>query len=238
MFHKSAAYYDLIYRDLKDYRAEAAKIDALLQRLSPAPRRLLDVGCGTGEHAKLLTNLYGYQVDGVDIQTDFVSIAQKKLTSARFEMADMRDFDLGRKFDALLCLFSSIGYTETLEGLHAALATFAKHLLPGGWLICEPWITPDMWQPGQVDATSATDAKTGDTVTRTRIGETDGNVSVLKIDYEIQGEETSHQFSEIHRLGLFTREEIDAALHRVGFHEQWLPPGPQRQPLFIAQKDG
>ncbi len=235
MFHKSAAYYDLIYQDLKDYREEAAKIDTLLQRLNPTLQKLLDVGCGTGEHAKQLRTRYGYEVDGIDIEPGFVRIAQKKNPEASFQVGDMRDFRLGQRYDALLCLFSSIGYTETFDGFRAAIQCFAQHLNPGGWLICEPWITPDVWQPGQVDSVSATDPKTGDTVVRTRVGETDGAVSVLKIDYEIHGQEPLRQFSETHRLGLFTREEMQEALEQNGFRSEWLPIGLQSQALFVAQ---
>ncbi len=238
MYNRSADYYDLIYRDLKDYREEAAKIDHLLHQFSPKPTKLLDVGCGTGEHAKQLTLEYGYQVDGVDIQATFIEIAQKKLPDSQFTVGDMRDFDLGRRYDALLCLFSSIGYSETLEGLEKTLHSFAKHLKPGAWLVCEPWITPDLWQPGQVDSVSATDPKSGDMIVRTRIGETDNNTSVLKIDYEIHGDGSMSQFSETHRLGLFTREQMIATLEKTGFQAKWLPIGLHSQSLIVAQLKG
>ncbi len=236
MYDRSASYYDLLYRELKDYREEAQKIDVLLKGFDPIPQRLLDVGCGTGEHAKQLTLNHGYQVDGVDIQADFIEIARKKLPQAKFEVANMESIDLGRTYDAVLCLFSSIGYTETEKRLRATLSNFARHLAPGGWLVCEPWITPDIWRAGQVDSVSAFDPKSGDTVVRTRIGETDGTVSVMKIDYEIHGDDTLNQFSETHRLGLFTREQMDSALQNAGFTARWLPVGLQAQPLFAAQR--
>ncbi|MBD5778634.1 class I SAM-dependent methyltransferase [Pelagicoccus sp. NFK12] len=238
MYDRSAAYYDLIYRDLKDYRDEAAKIDALLQRLSPIPHRLLDAGCGTGEHARRLCRDHGYAVDGLDIEPEFASIAQTKNPSGSFRVGDMRDFDLKRSYDAILCLFSSIGYTETLQGLANAFTCFARHLPPGGWLVCEPWITPDAWRDGQVDSVTALDPKSGETITRTRMGETDGLVSVLKIDYDIEDDASFRQFSEIHRLGLFTREQMRSALEAAGFQVTWLPMGLQSDSLIVAQKMG
>ena len=56
------------------------------------------------------------------------------------EVADMTSFDLGRRFDVVTCLFSSIGYVGTAERLDQAIATMAAHLEPGGTLIVEPWL--------------------------------------------------------------------------------------------------
>lgn len=54
MFSASSEFYDLIYAALKDYVGEAAQIGRLLHRLNPQCRSILDVACGTGEHARLL----------------------------------------------------------------------------------------------------------------------------------------------------------------------------------------
>lgn len=236
MYDRSAAYYDLIYRDLKDYRAETSKIDTLLKRFSPQPHRLLDVGCGTGEHALRLQQTYGYLVDGVDIQPSFIEIAQLKLPSSRFQVADMRNFDLGQKYDAVLCLFSSIGYTETLEGLAAAFSSFALHLKPDGVLICEPWVTAEFWTPGIVDVTTATDPKTETIVTRTREGSTEGTISVLRIEYEIQSSSGLESFTETHRLGLFSLQQIEEALEAAGFDVNWEDKDPRTGSRLIARR--
>ncbi|MBK1878472.1 class I SAM-dependent DNA methyltransferase [Pelagicoccus mobilis] len=235
MYTRSTDYYDLIYRDLKDYGEEAGKIDSLLRRISPRPQHLLDIGCGTGEHAFRLNRDFGYQVDGLDIQPGFVKIAQKKSPQARFEVADMRRFNLPGQYDCLLCLFSSIGYVETLTGLRDALSCFARHLKPKGWLILEPWITPDVWRPGQVDVIETTDTNSGETIQRTRTGDTDGTVSIINIDYEVRSGDQTHRLNESHRLGLFTKEEMNQELERAGFQANWMPVGLQLQPIVVGQ---
>lgn len=235
MFHKSAAYYDLIYRGLKDYGEEAAKLDHLLKLLEPRPLRLLDLGCGTGEHARQLRQRFGYQVDGIDIEPAFIDIAAAKNPGADFTVADMRSFRLPRRYDALLCLFSSIGYVETLDGLANAFASMARHLAPGGWLLCEPWQSPADWVPGQIDAVEVTDPATGATITRTRLGSTEGKVSVLKIDYDILSPTGAEEhFEEVHRLGLFTEDEMTEALATAGFTARWSTASPLSRPLLLA----
>jgi ubiquinone/menaquinone biosynthesis C-methylase UbiE len=42
--------YDLIYRD-KDYNAECDLIERIFQTYSNSTRSVLDLGCGTGNHA-------------------------------------------------------------------------------------------------------------------------------------------------------------------------------------------
>src|SRR4051812_29910857 len=102
-----AALYDLIYMSMKDYSAEAGQIADLLRRARPHCRTLLDVGCGTGEHARLLGEVHGFEVDGVDIDPAMLAIARTR-SHGRFDVADMTDFHLGRCYDGVLNLFGAI----------------------------------------------------------------------------------------------------------------------------------
>ena len=42
-----------------------------------------------------------------------LGIARHRLPGVPLHLADMRDFDLPERFDAVTCLFSSIGYLTT-----------------------------------------------------------------------------------------------------------------------------
>ena len=52
-FAKYALCYDLLYRD-KDYAAEAGYVGRMIRSATPAARSVLEFGCGTGRHARLL----------------------------------------------------------------------------------------------------------------------------------------------------------------------------------------
>ncbi len=135
MFTETAQLYDLIYTEMKDYRDEAAKVAELVRSHLPKARRLLDVACGTGEHARYLSQEHDFQVDGIDIEPAFVDIARQKNPSGMFECADMVDFNMENQYDAVLCLFSSIGYVRDQSKLARAIEAMLKHVVPGGMLV-------------------------------------------------------------------------------------------------------
>ena len=67
---ETAELYDAIYTRVKDYRDEAEKVRTWIAKLAPGARTILDVACGTGEHAKYLSA--DYQIDGIDLNRDFL----------------------------------------------------------------------------------------------------------------------------------------------------------------------
>src|SRR3954462_1360208 len=114
MFTETAQYYDLLYCAFKDYARETTELAVDLLRRHPSCRTVLDVACGTGEHARRLAEK-GFDVDGIDLNEAFIRIAATKRPEGRFTTADMCHFDLGRRYDAVVCLFSSIAYAGTLD---------------------------------------------------------------------------------------------------------------------------
>ena len=213
MFSESAEFYDVIY-SFKDYTAEAAEVAALVRSHSPHARTILDVGCGTGEHARLLAVNHGFEVDGLDIDAALVRIAREKHPLGRFFVGDMSDFALDQHYDAIVCLFSSIAYLITRERVQRALARFSHHLHRGGTLLVEPWFSPGALSGGRVFRHTGTHH--GMHVERVSRAEIDGRISRLYFDYRIEAPDGVRHATEVHELGLFTPEEMRAAFEHVG----------------------
>jgi len=231
MFTASAEYYDRLYSTLKDYASDAAQIADILRRVRPACRTILDAGCGTGEHARLLA-AEGFDVDGLDLDPAFVRIASLKHPAGRFFEAEMSEFRLPHRYDAVLCLFSSIGYLETLDRVRRAVLCFREHLTPGGVMIVEPWFAPGAMDPDRVVRNTVED---GDVhVTRVSRVELEGRVSRLRFDYEITDGAGTRHASETHVLGLFTHEDLLAAFRDAGFDVEYDPVGLTDRGLYIA----
>jgi len=232
MFSASAEFYDVIYSAFKDYSGEAAQIATLLRALVPECRTVLDVACGTGEHARLLA-AHGFAADGLDLDPAFVRIAEQKHRAGRFFVADMSDFHLPHRYDAILCLFGSIGYLRTLERVRQALTCFRDHLTPGGVVIVEPWFAPGILDPNAVFQN--TGEANGVRVSRVSRLEIEGPMSRLHFEYEITDTTGTRRASEVHELGLFTTAELLRTFEEAGLHAELNPKGLSDRGLVVAR---
>ena len=236
MFSETAALYDLIYGQFKDYEAETGKVATLLTSARPGLRTVLDVACGTGEHARLLRERHGLLVDGIDLEPAFVEIAQAKNLGGRFVLADMCDFDLGRQYDAVTCLFSSIAYVGTIDRLGQAIGRFRDHLAPRGVIVVEPWFAPGVMENGRrsSDVGEGPDVR----VERHARTEIDGRMSRIHFDYDIVDHGRSYRTSEVHELALFTPDEMRAAFEANGLGVDYDPQGLIGRGLYVARHAG
>jgi SAM-dependent methyltransferase len=214
MPNEHADLYDLIYTAMgKDYSAEAEKFADLVRRARPQCRTLLDVGCGTGEHARLLAEVHGFEVDGIDISPEMIERTRAKCPRGQFEVGDMTDFQLGRRYDGVLNLFGAIAHAVTLPRLRDTVACMRDHLAPGGVVVVQPYLTPDELRVGTAEYT----VEAGDLrVTRTRRSEREGHRQLLYFHFNVEGPDGTQELDEFHDLGLFTVEETLAAFSAVG----------------------
>ena len=211
MFNKTSQYYDAVYEIGlgKDYAAEAAMVTDLV----PDARTLLDVACGTGLHLQHLSKRF--DCAGLDHDAVMLAIARERCPDVPLHVGNMTDLDLGRRFDAVICMFSSIGYARTEDGLRRAAARFAAHLQPGGTVVVEPFLTPDAWEQGHVGVLHAD--RPGLQVTRMSLGipEPDGAMGI-DFHYLIGTPDGIAHEVEHHVLGLFTWEQYRDAFEDAG----------------------
>ena len=232
-YWRSAEIYDLLYAQLVDYDANAARVEALIRERRPGATTLLEVACGTGAYLERFAD--GFEVAGLDISPPMLDRARVRLPGADLVEGDMRDFDLGRTFDAVVCLFSSIAYMVSLEDLGAAIRGFARHLTPGGVAVLEPWFPPEQWKDGYVGAMSARNDELA--VGRVSTSVRDGRVVTMRwafaVAYPAGGIET---YVEEHPTGQFTVQEHLDAFAAAGLEVEHDPEGLMGRGLYVAVK--
>lgn len=235
MFTPTAELYDLFY-DWKDYAAEASRVHEVVAQRSPVARTLLDVACGTGRHLEQLRRWY--EVEGLDLDAALLEVAAARLPDVPLHVGDMRDFDLGRRFDVVTCLFSSIGYVRTPDALTTAVANMARHVVAGGVLVVEPWLTPEAFDPMHLGRPMTVRAP-GLEAVRMNDSRVEDGMSIMDFHYLVAraGEPMQH-LVETHALALFTEEQYRSAFETAGLEAEHDPEGLMGRGLWIGRRSG
>lgn len=106
-----------------------------------APTTVLDVGCGTGALLADLPAGYTERV-GIDLQPEMVASGRLRRPGLDLRVADMREFRLGRTFDAIVCVGLCLAYAHTREDLVATLTTLAVHAAPDAVIVIQTLTDP------------------------------------------------------------------------------------------------
>jgi len=131
---KNGEIYDLIYQ-YKNYEKELDFIESLFPN---NPKRILELGCGTGNYTKILLEK-GYDVLSLDLSEKMLETARKKVVNGNFIQGDIKDFELHEKYDSCLILFAVLGYITENNDVKKVFENIKKHLNPGGILIFDVW---------------------------------------------------------------------------------------------------
>jgi ubiquinone/menaquinone biosynthesis C-methylase UbiE len=234
LHNQLSKYYDRVY-SFKDYLDEAVRLQNLIIKYSEiGGNSLLDVGCGTGLHLKHLKD--DFSCTGVDISRSMLKIARKNAKGVTFKEANMKSLRLGKQFDVILCLLSSIGYVKTPASLEKTIQNFSKHLKKGGLVLIEPSHAKSIYVSGEPRITTydGKDAKIA------RINYTNFRQATAVLNMHIliaeRGKDTKY-FLDRHELGLFGINNTLRIMKAAGLKSKYLKNGlmPGRE-LFVGIK--
>ena len=104
-----------------------------IERYNPAASSLLELGCGTG------AVLYGLSavgsLSGLDISLGMLDIARARLPDVQFMQGDISSFDLGRRFDVIVCTYDVLNHLTEFDRWVSCFACVSEHLTEGGLFI-------------------------------------------------------------------------------------------------------
>ena len=138
-----AKMYDALMDDV-NYQEWADYIDAMLQKNGCPGKRLLDLGCGTGNISIPLAQK-GYQVTGVDLSAEMLDIARSKSEAAGlvidWQQQDLTELqlldDAGAEpvFDAIIATFDVFNHLTSPEDLQMLFHSLNPFLVDEGILL-------------------------------------------------------------------------------------------------------
>lgn len=112
-----------------------AEVDLIVDQCQlTAGFTVLDIGCGTGRHVMELA-ARGIFATGVDYLAASIRSrvqASRNEPRAEFQVGDARDLNLGKTFDAVICLYDVIGSYARLEDNKEIVRSIRRHLKHGG----------------------------------------------------------------------------------------------------------
>ncbi len=125
-----AKFYDKVigvHSDVQDY------VLKIIARFNKNAKSLLELGCGTGKNLENLQTQF--DITGIDISAEMLELAKKKISGAEFILGDLRGFDLGKKFDVIICMYDTLNHLTLFREWEKLFADVNKHLEECGLFI-------------------------------------------------------------------------------------------------------
>ena len=220
-----AQQYDFLYQD-KNYDAEVALLQRLFRKYGMTGTSVLDLGCGTGQHAIRLAQR-GYEVTGVDRSPEMLRIARVKSEQSLDETSPIPHFvegDVtscrlpGAHFDAALMMFAVLGYQVTNAAVRSALETVRAHLKHGALFVCDVWYGPAVLSVRPSERTKVVDVPGGQVIRSVRT-QLDSYAHRADVDYRVwrlKDRQVIAEMHESHAMRFFFPQELALLFESAG----------------------
>lgn len=221
-YGKYASVYDILYAD-KPYHLEAQFIDDCLCRYGDGPvTTILELASGTGSHALELEKK-GYTIIATDNSEEMITYAKQKASSVKsgidFRVQDMRSIKIPEHaFDAIICLFDSIGYITSNDDLNKTFRGIFNHLKKNGLFVFEFWHAAAMLRHYDPVRTKYLKTDLGNIlrISETELDYASQTASVHYTIYELMNKGTFTRYDETHRSRFFLTQEMAIFLSSNG----------------------
>lgn len=184
---------------------------------------VLELACGTGRLAIPLA-LAAVPITGLDLSEAMLARGREKAAQAGAKLewvqADIRHFELGKKFNLIFLPFNSMQHLHDRPSLESLFACVRKHLAPGGHFILDvhlPSLALLMRRPDEIyTVDSLGDAPDGTFVTGEEV-DYDDAAQVYTIRWHYSSVDGNDPRVDELRLRMFFPQELDALVTYNGF---------------------
>lgn len=219
-----AEYYDSFYAE-KEYEKECDVLEQAFESFgSESPVHLLDLGCGTGRHA-LIMSKRGYKIVGVDSSQMMLNIARdaEARVSSHHDIewlcGDLRLFSIPKTFDAAYMMFAVVGYLNSNSDIISALKNIRSHLKTGAILLFDFWFGPAIAASGIRNDAREVDIGKGKVIRlSTKVhNQRQQQITVTFKIWRLQESIVLDYTEETHVVRYFNPQELELLLGMAGF---------------------
>ena len=239
-----AGCYDRLTNDV-DYERVVAFYHEILRREGVRPRTAVDLACGTGSVALILSR-NGIRTIGVDMSEEMLTVAcfkaQELEQAPLFICQKLQELYLPRGVDLAVCALDSLDYITEPEHCRQAIRRVYRALNPGGVFIFDV-NTPEKLHA--MDSQGFLD-EDNDVYCGWR-GEFDEQSNICSYGMDLfrrEGDVWLRTFEE-HREYAYSRQQLEGYLKEAGFtsievfgDRVFEAPGPGEQRIYFKARKG
>ncbi|MBN1249436.1 MAG: methyltransferase domain-containing protein [Anaerolineae bacterium] len=199
-----------------------------------APKRVLDLACGTGQLATLFLES-GYAVIGLDLSPAMLAYAEENNHDAvaegraDFVEGDAAGFDFDERFGLVVSTFDALNHLPDFDDLEGCFASTAAVLAPGGWFIFDLNTRFGLRRWGGIGVQEEEDLVL---ITRGVVSEAEGRAYTQISGFLRQADGRYERFGEVVYNTIFALDEVAEALADYGFaHVHFAAPEDLDAPL-------
>jgi SAM-dependent methyltransferase len=223
MYHQLAHLYD--WSGALDFAEKMLGRDTALLEANQIvpPSRILDLACGTGTLSLALAKR-GYEVIGIDISEEMLTLAREKQDNASLTLQwhrdDMRYFLLDEPVDVVLCHYDSLNHLSNESELRAAFLQVSQALKPGGLFVFD-LNTLDNYQTFW----DGSDVYEGPNYRLKTLARFDHNLAKAEVEFQVQEYNDEGELffrEEVVQEHYFNETAVEKYLMAADFYEvQW-----------------
>lgn len=220
-----------LYDSITLYRSRS-DIAFYVDEARNAKGKVLEIGCGTGR-VLIPAARDGVEITGVDRSSPMLDRCKERVAAEPAEVraritlhqADMRSFDLGRKFALAMVPFRPMQHLITIDDQMSALNAISRHLEPKGRLVFDVF-SPDLRllaDPTRVEEreempeTPLGDGRTLRRTSRVNAVHTLDQYSEIELIYYVQYPDgRSERLVQSFPMRWYMKAEVDHLLARCG----------------------
>ena len=215
-----ARVYDYLMTGI-DYAGWADYLEKLFDYFAITPcKHIIDLACGTG-NSTLPWARRGYEVCGVDISSEMLSVARRKARKhnmpVQFFQQDLRRLSLPRRGDVAVLYQDGLNYLLSPAELRQALLCISDCVRPGGYFIFN-LNEVDKLPSGPVPRISYLDEPEMTLVWESAYEEEQRTWQIRLIAFLREPGGTYCKVTEEHRERSYSREELKPLLVETGWH--------------------
>jgi len=205
-----SAIYEALYKD-KSHSKMALEIASLIPK-PLAEKRILEIGCGTGNFTTEISQNYKKGVLAIDSSSDMLELAKRKHYASKIEFlhTDVLSLSISETFSLIGLLFHVVSYLITKKEIDALISIFKKNTRENDYVIFDFWNCKCVHANNPIETKTIIELDEKSTLIRTVVPELSKNPHIWPLQIRLETVDLNNvitnKIEERHSMRCFSTE--------------------------------